>query len=318
MSLTNYPNGLTSFGIPMVGNIPNFGPNSQCIFCDPSGGSDGNVGTSPDTAVQTLARAYSLLNNNSGDVLFLFGTASANLTTPLVWAKNLCSLIGVCSPVTENKRARIGQGSLVLSPMITVSGYGNYFANFYTQSGNGNAGNLVGMQVTGARNCFENVHFGGPFNATEAGTAGYMLVQLSGAQECTFRKCAFGTTTVARSAANCLVEFDSNAGRINFEDCEFLSMASATSPLMLNNSAVNGIVDFVLCKDCTFINFSVNWAEYLAAAIANAGGNSGAILLQNCMFAGITAIGAAGNLLRTFILGNEVVTVANQGLASAL
>jgi hypothetical protein len=84
---------------------------------------------------------------------------------------------------------------------------------------------------------------------------------------------------------------------------------------MLNNVSVNGIVDYALFKNCTFVNFSANWATYLAAAVANAGGNSGAILLQNCMFVGCTAIGAAGNLLRTFVLGNEAVTAANQGLA---
>jgi len=312
---TNFPNGLTSFGIPQLGGIPNFGPKSKCIFCDPSAGSDGNDGTSPSSAVQTLLRAYNLLTDLSGDTIFLFGTATATLAAGLVWSKNLCSLIGVCSPVTENKRARIGHRTTNMSPMITVSGYGNYFANIYTMYGNGAAANLVSWLVSGARNCFENVHFGGPFNTTEATTVGFMLVQLSGAQECTFRNCAFGTTTIARSGANSLVEFDSGAGRLQFTDCLFLSMASATTPVMLANAAANGIVDYALFKNCTFLNFSANWATSLAAAVTNAGGNSGAILLQNCMFAGITAIGAAGNLLRTYVLGNEVVTAANQGLA---
>ena len=70
MSLTNFPNGVTSFGIPLVGNVPTsvYGNN---LFVDTERGSDGNKGDSRTRAFATMTKALSMVK--TGDVVFLTG-----------------------------------------------------------------------------------------------------------------------------------------------------------------------------------------------------------------------------------------------------
>lgn len=64
MPLTNYPNGLTSFGIPLVGSgVPtNVG---SYIFVDGFNGSDGNSGSSASEAKRTIQAAVTASDPNS-------------------------------------------------------------------------------------------------------------------------------------------------------------------------------------------------------------------------------------------------------------
>lgn len=70
MSLTNFPNGVTSFGIPLSGNVPTsvYGSN---LFIDTERGSDGNRGISRDAAFATMTKALSVVK--TGDVIFITG-----------------------------------------------------------------------------------------------------------------------------------------------------------------------------------------------------------------------------------------------------
>ena len=88
MSITNFPNGVSSWGQPLtggVGGIPLVGGNYY--FCDPANGSDGNDGTSPESAVATLYRLHALMTAGQNDVGYLIGngasSGSARLSTAL-------------------------------------------------------------------------------------------------------------------------------------------------------------------------------------------------------------------------------------------
>lgn len=72
MSLTNFPNGVTSFGIPLVGggSVPT--DVGGYYFVDPVGGSDGNDGLSPQTALLTIVEAVDKCVSGNGDVVLLF------------------------------------------------------------------------------------------------------------------------------------------------------------------------------------------------------------------------------------------------------
>lgn len=74
MPLTNFPFGLTSFGIPLVGSgevsIPNL--NGKVWFVDTTNGSDGQDGSSPTTALKTIQRAVNLAGNGTGDTIYVF------------------------------------------------------------------------------------------------------------------------------------------------------------------------------------------------------------------------------------------------------
>ena len=51
MGLTNFPNGISSFGVPVLGGILGIPFTGTYWFVDPVNGLDGNAGTSPQTAL---------------------------------------------------------------------------------------------------------------------------------------------------------------------------------------------------------------------------------------------------------------------------
>jgi hypothetical protein len=79
MALTNFRNGVSSFGIPLTGGMP---PSfyGRYWFVDAKVGSDGNRGNSADRPFQTMDKAFD--NIDSGDVIIFRGKIREELTTP--------------------------------------------------------------------------------------------------------------------------------------------------------------------------------------------------------------------------------------------
>ena len=87
MSTTNFPYGVSSFGVQMPsGGIPV--TMGKYIFVDATNGVDGNDGLSMSTAVKTIAQAYSLVTTNNDDVIVLSTNAVHTLTSMLTIAKS--------------------------------------------------------------------------------------------------------------------------------------------------------------------------------------------------------------------------------------
>jgi hypothetical protein len=104
MTTTNFPNGLTSFGIPLFGGGPGrvaSGAPGKSVgaisvigntwFVDTVYGGNGNDGSSPQTPFATMARAFQTLS--SGDVINFRGKINEQLVTPVnvfdVWINGL-------------------------------------------------------------------------------------------------------------------------------------------------------------------------------------------------------------------------------------
>lgn len=83
MSVTNFPNGVTSFGVPLLGSgssVP--ATTGKYFFVDSSTGSDGNSGTDKDHPFATLAKAITNCTASKGDVIVLMpGHAETVATT---------------------------------------------------------------------------------------------------------------------------------------------------------------------------------------------------------------------------------------------
>jgi hypothetical protein len=97
MAITNFPNGLSSFGVPVMGGgLP--ATSGKYIFVDYTLGSDGNSGESTDEPVKTVAQAYSLARTNKDDVIVLMGSSTHTLTAMLNISKNRVHIVGMdCS-----------------------------------------------------------------------------------------------------------------------------------------------------------------------------------------------------------------------------
>lgn len=88
--LTNFPNGLSSFGIPLIGAAQIPVTNGTYYFVDGTNGNDGNAGTSMDVAFKTIGAAVNMAV--AGDVvLVLPGTYTEAVTADVA---NL-SIIGL-------------------------------------------------------------------------------------------------------------------------------------------------------------------------------------------------------------------------------
>jgi len=79
MATTNFPNGLSSFGIPLTGDMPNKAYGKR-FFVDAKVGVDGRNGRSPDKAFKTMAEAFQHVS--SGDVILVRGKVREQISTP--------------------------------------------------------------------------------------------------------------------------------------------------------------------------------------------------------------------------------------------
>jgi hypothetical protein len=94
MVLSNFPSGVSSFGVPVVGGGGGvFKPYATYYFVDASNftqsASDGNTGLSPEEPLSTMARAFAIMeaaashgSGGSGSVVCFIGNVAEQLTTP--------------------------------------------------------------------------------------------------------------------------------------------------------------------------------------------------------------------------------------------
>lgn len=290
---------LAQLGFKFKGNsviIPGLQQNigaGKTFWLDATNGTTTGAADSADRAISTLTGAYGKVTTGKNDVVrMIAGASAANLAAGLTWAANNSHLVGEGVAGLMNQRARIGH-SANFGTLLTISGYGNSFQDLYIAHGRGHASNLYAVDITGPRNSFHRVHFGGPFHATEAGTANYRLVRLQAA-ETYFKDCVFGQDTIARTAANSMVEFGAQAEppRSIFENCLFLSIVSAAGgagSTFLKVLAGCG-AGLALFRNCTFINIG---GTAMTLGIDGTGLGNFKMHFENSTFIGCTDVVAA-------------------------
>ena len=190
MGWTNFPHGITSMGVPVLGN--GFFSGGTHYFVDPANGSDSNDGLTWSTAKDTLTAAYNLCTTGKNDVVYLIGdggtTGTARITESggLTWSKNATHLIGITAPSKQFQRARISHSStsgVGVTPLMTFSGTGCFISNVSFFQGYSTDEDQTAVLISGDRNCFNNVHFGGGGHLTPAARAATNSVTITAASE---------------------------------------------------------------------------------------------------------------------------------------
>lgn len=228
--------------------------------------------------------------NGNNNVIFLTPD-SHTLAAALTFNKNMTHLVGMYPGMPLNLRSRIGHSATV-SPMITVSGYGNLIKNVYLMHGAA-ATDLIGMQITGERNMLENVHIGGPMAELQSAEATYATLDLTGCSEGYFKKCTFGTDTIARTDSNSILRIGADSVRNVFEDCIFL-MHSSVGDSYFIEVLVGSTYSWTMFKNCQFIT---SYGTAAAVGILNSSVSYGHKLLfdSRCaMYNATDAIAEAG------------------------
>ena len=279
-------------GLPVMAGIP-FGTNAKYYFVDPTNGSDGNSGLTPDAALAGLEAAYAKTVANQHDTIFyIAGSSSITLQAAVTWSKNYTHLIGIAAPTEVAQRARLFQLSTLTgaSPLLTVSATGCIFKNFYIFQGVNDATSLINVSVTGGRNYFENVHFAGGGHATQAIDGG-MSLKLDAAEENTFRNCTIGVDTIDAATGMIGLGFDGEAHRNLFRDCTFrmrAGNAGAAFVEVIDSTGIDRDNSFV---DCLFVNNSTA-NDMTAAFLIPAMGEPRVLLLKDCLFHNVTKLDA--------------------------
>lgn len=80
MSITKFPSGVSSFGVPLIGSGPIITTGS-IFFVDSATGSNGNTGASPDRPLATIDYAVGLCTANKGDYIICMPNHSETITT---------------------------------------------------------------------------------------------------------------------------------------------------------------------------------------------------------------------------------------------
>ena len=237
----------------------------EIIHCVESGGAlhDYLKYQRPSDNVQIgLQNAFNQAVTGRNDTIIL-SPDSHSLAASLTWNKNMTHLIGSYVGSREAIRNRIFMGT-TFTPMVTVSGYGNTFANIYT--GHGTAtGDSVGWTITGNRNTFFRCNLAGPFNAAQAGNVGYVGVAVSGT-ETGFESCVIGADSIARDTSNSNLTQAYNTNT-RLHDCDLLAMASDANVVFITVLNTAGQTRLHL-NSTRFYCMSANWAISAAIAIA--------------------------------------------------
>lgn len=294
------------FGMPLYGISGILPFTGNTYFVNESTGSDGNTG-GPSDPLATLTQAHSLCTSGNNDVVLLTGTVHTTTTT--VWSKSKTHLIGLAPDLRSQARARISQtGSTVFTPLVSVTGSECIFRNIGSFHGFANASTQICWADTGGRNEYTRCLFGGMGNATAAAQAGSRSLTISGGTgENSFTDCQIGLDTITRSTSNASLEFLAGTPRNVFTRCLFPCLTSSASALWITVGS-GGMDRFALFDACTFINAVESTSTTMTAGIVANASAGGAIMLQNPMSLGATAIATTGPV---YIIGNVPVATTS-------
>jgi hypothetical protein len=282
-------------GLPVMAGVP-FSSLSNYYFVDATNGNDTNDGLLPETALAGIEAAYAKTTANQHDTIFLIGRGSAvNMSAALTWANNYTHLIGICAPCHVGQRARIAYetGAVAASPLITVSATGCIFKNVYIFHGIASASNLINVKVTGQRNYFENVHFAGGGNATQAVDGGASLNLNGSASENKFVGCTIGVDTIAASTGMTGLLIDGGTGSIHttrnmFKDCNFTMKAGSGGASFVELMQINAIDRYTIFDGCQFINLAATAMDSAFVIPSGIDPSDKRLLLKDCVLIGAT------------------------------
>jgi hypothetical protein len=252
---------------------------------------DDRIYLSPDTA-------YAAMVAGRNDVM-LIAPGIYDLDAELAWSKANTHMIGLGGPNTlgdfYEPNVCVYTDSTSVASVVTVTGQNCQFHNVnFFQYGN-NAACLTAFTLT-AYGCYlKNCAFMG---ATTAGTdnvvAAASLYIGASAGYPIFEDCTIGQNCwyAREGALSGVLRFTNTSSATlpyngKFIRCRFLSISETATVAMVALPANSCIAGTWLFDNCSFENYSVNWAANLNQVFYDACGTSHGIVLHHCMALGI-------------------------------
>lgn len=261
MAFTNFPNGLSSLGIPLIGsggNIP--ASTGNYFFVDSATGSDGNPGNEPAEPKATIAGAISAATASNGDVIVLMPghTETVNGTTDIIINKaglyivglgtgrlrptiNYSTAIGASVDITAANTTidnvvfdPTGFGAVTAAINITAADVTLINCEMVISTGTNAPVRGILTAATAARLRVENCRFFGPATSTQTCTA---AISHEVGIDYIIRGCEFKgkfTQAILNAATILGGLIDSNRFVIGTGTVA-ITMAAASTPFIVNN-----------------------------------------------------------------------------------
>lgn len=266
MGLTNFPNGVSSFGVPVLGggaNVPS--TTGDYFFVDSVVGSDGNSGLNVSAPKKTLggaaAAAAAKNGSNNGDVivvapghvenvtiaayltlsqsgLYIIGMGTGITRPTLTWKTSTAAQIIVSgSNVVFDNFVFDFTGIDAVVAALSVTGTDVAFVNSTFLTNSGTTGVVKGIltAATATRFRVENCLFFGP--ATNTGTTTTAQVDHEVGVDYVIRNCVFygKCTQNILNATTVLGGVIDNNRFVTYTGTKCITMASASTPFITNN-----------------------------------------------------------------------------------
>ena len=291
------------------------GPYSKLFIVDPQHGDDNNSGETFEAPLLTLEAAEDLCTSNHNDAVLLVGGPTGNaLGAALAWDKAYTHLIGLSADIPGvGQRCRVtGSSALDLLYLIDFQASGCIVKNIQFQNAYDSTAAHGAVKVTGDRTYFENCFFFGMLgNVTHTGTYDVTITS----EENVFKRCTFGTHTMANGVANSRVLISGTSGgkENKFIQCEFFNWSTVTTTAMVriaSSVTTEGLV--VQFEDCLFDNLL--GGATMANAIEDAATETHhqIIMRGNCQAVGIT--GWSDQV--SYVWSQQAVPAAGFGLST--
>jgi hypothetical protein len=288
MGFTNFPNGVASFGAPVIGGgLPITAGN--VYFVDYGNGSDGNSGKSVSQAFKTIDKAYTACTTNNMDVIVLIGNSTHVLTSAIAWTKNRITVIGGdLSPRAIQQNAKVATAATdTAAYVIKNTGTRNWFHNIKFIQNSTEATALTVAQMGGEGNCYTNCSFtfGTATNIDGSETTTYEVVL--GEDSGTFSNCMFGQATLLTTGARAVMAVDqvtaSQEAKDNvFDDCVWVIASSSSSANFIRILANTDSKFMNLVRNGVFFNALVG--SQSAAALDDAVQSVSGLVEGNWLF----------------------------------
>lgn len=312
MGLTNFPNGISSFGIPVAGGLPpTFG---NVWFVDYNKGSDGNRGNSTNRPFKTLSKAHSACTDNNNDYILINGYAEVVETAMIDFTKNRVHVFG-CNGIAPGlgygAGARVTLGVTTAAADIATiknTGVRNTFTGIKFSNSNTLATNLYTVAEGGEYTRYNHCEFYKSALLTTDLTA-EVLCNGDSAQ---FYGCTFGDLVNEKGASgielpNVLFSRELITGKVardcSFVDCTFLRKAAHVDVCLMYGPGATDIERRLLIIRPVFWNAVLATADPTHAITFGAAQTEGDVLIVNPT--SINCTGIAGHSLNIYVNGTS-------------